>query len=181
MKAPHQHRANGFTLVETMVACAIGTVVLGGICSTYIIATRGFMAISNYRELHTDGRLAIDVLGRDLRAVSQVTSCNPSNIVVIIPTAFSSSGNVISNKTLTYSLLGGALFRADSETAKTSRLVTNLYNQNLFTLYDKLGSNTTVTSVAKGIQIELKFRKNIVSQIQSEDFLSARLDMRNVP
>ena len=173
-------RLAGFSLAETLVACAICTIVLAGVYSTYIIATRGFAAISNYRELHTDGRMAIDLIGRDLRAASQVTSFTPSNVVVVVPVTFSSSGGVTSSKTVTYALQGGGLFRTDSA-GGTKRIVTNLYNQNLFTLYDKLGSNTTVTSVAKGIQVELKFRKSVVSQIQSEDFLSARLDMRNVP
>lgn len=163
------------------MSCVISSVVLAGIYSTYLMSTRGFAAIANYRELHSQGRHVIDVLGRDLRAASQVSSFSSSNLVIVVPIAFNASGGVISNKTVTYTLVGGALFRTDSATGSTKRMVTNLYNQVLFKLYDKLGSNTTVTAVAKGIQLELKFRKSVVSQIQSEDFLSARLDMRNVP
>ena len=48
-------------------------------------------------------------------------------------------------------------------------------------LRSHIGTNTTLTSVAKSIAIEIKLRKYTISQIQSEDFIAARLDMRNKP
>jgi hypothetical protein len=48
-------------------------------------------------------------------------------------------------------------------------------------LYDKLGSNTVVLSNAKGVQVDIRLRKYVINQVQSEDYLSARLDMRNTP
>jgi hypothetical protein len=59
-------------------------------------------------------------------------------------------------------------------------LATNIC-QLTFSLYDKLGNGTAVPSSAKGVQVDIKLRKYVLSIIQSEDFLSARYDMRNVP
>jgi len=99
---------------------------------------------------------------------------------VVIPTAFSSTGSVVSNKTVSYTLNNGEMWRTDYGTGESRPLAHNIY-QLTFSLYDRLGSSTTVLSTAKGVQIQIRLRKSVMSQIQSEDYLSARLDMRNVP
>jgi hypothetical protein len=166
--------------VEVLIAGTIGTVIMGAVITTYLVSVRGFTAISNYSEIHADGRRAVDIFSRDMRTLYQITSYGPSNLVCRLPTGFSSSGAVTSYKTITYSINKGALYRSDSSTGKTSMLATNIYQLN-FKLYDRIGSNTTVIGTAKGIQLDIKLRKRVVSQIQSEDYLSARLDMRNKP
>lgn len=170
----------GFTLAEMLMATAISAIVLGGITTTYLMSIKGFVAMSNYAQIHADGRIAVDRFARDIRAVYSITSCSSSNLVVVVPTAFSSSGGVLSNKTVTYSVSAGALYRADSATGSKDMLATNIY-QLTFSLYDKVGNATAVLSTAKGVQLDIKLRKYTMSQAQSEDFLSARLDMRNKP
>jgi hypothetical protein len=131
-------------------------------------------------EIHADGRHAIDYFARDVRAVSAIQSFSSSSVVFTIPTAFSAAGAATSTKTVTYTLSGGKMYRTDSSTGKTKELAANIKALNL-ALYDKVGNPTTILSVAKGIQIELELEKQVISQVQSEDYLSARLDMRNKP
>jgi prepilin-type N-terminal cleavage/methylation domain-containing protein len=178
MKPRCQHQA-GFTLSEVLVAAALGGLVMAGITTTYIMSVKGFRAISNYAEIHAAGRAAIDRFSRDMRAVHSIVSFSPSNLVVTVPTDFTASGGVSSSKTITYAVQQGALYRTDS-TSGTRLLATNIHALT-FSLYDKVGSNTTVLSTAKGIQLDLRLRKRVLSQIQSEDYLSARFDMRNKP
>lgn len=168
------------TLAETLIASAIGAFILTGVMTTYIMSVKGFTAISNYQQIHGDGRLAVTYFARDMRGVSSISSfANPSNITVVIPTAFNSSGTVISNKTVSYTTSGGTFSRYDSSTGKTDMLAANI-NGLTFTLYDNAGNSNGVTvSNAKGIQLDIKLRKTVMSQVQSEDFLSARYDMRN--
>ncbi|HXI83086.1 MAG TPA: hypothetical protein VNL17_03235 [Verrucomicrobiae bacterium] len=168
------------TLAETLVASTIGALVLVGVMTTYIMSVKGFTAMSNYRQIHGDGRLAVTYFARDMRGVSSISSfANSSNITVIIPTAFNSSGAAISNKTVSYTMSGGVLSRYDSSTGFTDKLAANI-NGLMFTLYDNLGSSNGVTvNTAKGIQLDIKLRKTVMSQVQSEDYLSARYDMRN--
>jgi len=171
----------GFTTAELMVGAAIGSLVLAGIVSSYLFALKGFRAISHYVEIHRDGRRAVDRFSQDMRAVSGVNSFSATNLVVRIPTAFNpTTGTVISNKTVTYAMSGGALRRTDSSTGKMTVLATNIY-QMTFHVYDKFGSNTTVLSNAKGVQVNIRLRKYVIGTVQSEDYLSARLDMRNIP
>ncbi len=173
--------AAGFTFVEVMIALAIGTVVLAGVLTTYVTAIKGFAASSNYWEIHRGGRKSVDILARDMRSVSSIASYpNSSNIAVNIPTAFDSAGKIASTKIVTYSVTNGVLYRNDSSTGLTDSLATNIVTLT-FTLYDRVGKTTTRTNTMKGIQVDIKLRKYVMSQIQSEDFLSARWDMRNMP
>ena len=168
------------TLAETLVASAIGAFILVGVMTTYIISIKSFTAFANYREIHAGGRKAVNYFAKDMRGVSGITLFpNSSNITVTVPMTFDSSGGVTSNKIVSYSTSRGALYRYDSSTGNTDLLASNI-NQLTFTLFDLLGNSNSVTvSNAKGVQLDIKLRKTVMSQIQSEDFLTARYDMRN--
>jgi len=181
--------AAGFTLIEALLGLAIGSMLLAAILSTYIYCSKAYQAVSNYRQIHAYGRRAVDWFARDVRGVSSITTLstnsNTSTLVIVIPTAFSSSGTVTASKTVTYTCYGcnntigsGYLYRSDTHTSNTTMLATNICNLTI-SLYDHVGSNTTLLSIAKGIQIDIKLRRRVISTIQSEDYLSARLDMRN--
>lgn len=172
--------SRGMTLAETLVGTAVGALILAGVVTTYIISVRGFSAVSNYNQIHGDGRIAVTYFAKDIRAVSSIASfSNPSNITVTIPTAFNASGVATNTATVTYSTSAGALYRYDSRTGKTDMLATNI-SQLTFTLFDTANSTNGVTlSTAKGIQADIKLRKTIGSRAQTEDYLSARYDMRN--
>jgi Tfp pilus assembly protein PilW len=171
----------GFTLVEAAMGAAIGSIIMAGVLSTYIMTAREFRAISNYWEIHVDGRYAIDRFAADMRQVSDVTSFATNGpLAVTIPTGFNSSGVITSSVTVTYTYTSGALKRTLSSTGSTSVLATNVYNLR-FALYDRVGSNTTVVANSKGISCEIFLRKYTAGQKQTEDYLSARLDMRNKP
>ena len=164
-----------------LVGTAIGTFVMAGVMTTYIMSVRAFCAIGNYWDIHTDGRYAVDVFAGDMRGVYAVTSFATNGpVAVAIPINFDSYGNVTSNKTVTYSYANSCLKRIDSSDGSSKMIATNIYNIK-FSLYDKIGNVTTVTNSCKAIQLELFLRKYTAGRAQSEDYLSARLDMRNVP
>lgn len=170
----------GYTIVELMVAGSVGAFILAGVLSTYVYAVKGFRAIGNYVEIHQGGRRAVDQFSQDVRGVSGITAFSSTNLIMTIPTAFNNTGGAISNKTVSYYLKSGTLFRTDTSTGITNDLCPNIY-QLTFTLYDRIGSNTSLRTIAKGIQVDIQLRKYVMSQIESEDYLSARLDMRNTP
>lgn len=162
-----------------MVGVTIGSMILAALLTTYIMSTRAYLALGNYWQIHSEGRIAIDRFAADMRQVSAVTSFNSnSTLVVTIPTSFSSGGAILTSKTVTYAYSGGALNRTDSSTSKTSQLATNIYSLT-FRLYDKVGTNTTVLANAKAVAAELFLRMYTANQAQTEDYLSARLVMRN--
>ena len=171
-----------FTLSEVMIASAIGTLMLVGIMTTYVLSVRAYQGINNYAQIHGDGRKAIDRFALDMRSVSSVQSMNNSmsnaTLVVTVPTNF--VGSVPLNTTVTYTWSGGAFYRTDSSTGRTSLLATNVYSA-AFSLYDKNLSSTNVVAQARCAQVDIKLRKYVANMPQTEDYLSARLAMRNTP
>ena len=164
------------------MGAAIGSIIMAGVLTTYIITAREFRAISNYWEIHIDGRSAIDQLGLDVRAAGDVSSYATNGpLALIIPTGFNPDGSWTSTKTVTYTYSSslGTLKRTDS-TVGTTTLATNIYNLS-FKMYDRVGNPTTVRANSKGIVAEIFLRKYTGGQKQTEDYLSARVNMRNKP
>lgn len=177
---PRRDGRSGFTLTETMVALTIGAFIMAAVMTTYIMSIRSFQSLANYWEIHAAGRRAVDRFSSDIRAVSSITSLTTSNIVCVVPTAFNSQGVATTSKTVGYYLSGGTFYRTDSTVTGAKKLASNIYLIT-FKLYDKLGNVTTSKDIAKSIQLDIKLRKYAANQIQSEDYLSARLVMRNKP
>jgi Tfp pilus assembly protein PilW len=162
-----------------MMSVTLGALLLAGSVGTYLQCLKAFTAAGNYTQIHGDGRSAVNWFAKDMRAASQITSFNGSNVTITIPTAFSASGVILSNKTVSYTYDGSnILYRTDSSTGKTAPLAYNIY-QLTYTLFNHVGSNTTLVSAAKGIQLDIKLRKTMMNQTETEDYLSARFDMRN--
>jgi prepilin-type N-terminal cleavage/methylation domain-containing protein len=176
----HRRGQAGFTLVEALMGMTIGSIIMAGVLSTYIMTGREFRALSNYWEIHADGRNAIDRFAIDMRAVYGIASFSTNGSIVVKMPYFAGNGTITNTSNITYTYANSMLKRTDGNSGKTSVLATNIYNLK-FSLYDRVGNTTTVLSSAKGISIELFLRKFTAGQKQTEDYLSARINMRNVP
>ena len=165
-----------------MMGAAIGALIMAGVLSTYVMTAREFRALSNYCEIHIEGRHAVDHFALDMRSAGNISSFATNGpVVVVIPTGFNTDGSWTGSKNVTYRYYStGYLKRTDSATGESSVLATNIYNLR-FSLFDRVGNPTTTISESKGIQLEIFLRKYTAGQKQTEDYLSARLDMRNKP
>jgi len=169
----------GFTITETLVAVAILLILVTGIMSTYVFSIWGFQSITNYAQLHMDGRTAINQFLKDMRGVTNVVAfANTGPLVVTIATNFVNGTPLTTTATYTFSSGGHTFSRSD--TTGTTLLATNV-NRATFTLYDRSGSNTMVISAAKSVQLDLLMSNGVVNLRQTEDYLSARTVMRNTP
>lgn len=71
----------GFTLVEAMIATALGTLVMAVVAALSIYSARTFNAMSNYVDLDVHSRNALDVIGREVRNSTAVVDCR-TNVAV---------------------------------------------------------------------------------------------------
>src|SRR5436190_13650683 len=63
----------GMTLIELLLAAAVGLVVLGGGLAASVYGTRSFSIIGNYSDMDAKSRQAIDLLNQTLHPASAVT------------------------------------------------------------------------------------------------------------
>lgn len=75
-------RRRGVTLLETLVATAIGSFVGGSIITTGVTLTDTMVAIGNYCDLNRASRTTLDTMSADLRNTASVTQVNSSSVTV---------------------------------------------------------------------------------------------------
>ena len=72
----------GMTLVELMVACGVGTLVLASVAMIFASSSRSFVAIGNYIEMDRSSRSALDKMTRDIRNARDLISFSSTQIVL---------------------------------------------------------------------------------------------------
>ena len=65
-----------------MVGIALGIMLLAGVTSMYLFSLKSFTAMSNYSELNARNRYASDMMTRDIRGATGVTSANSEQLVL---------------------------------------------------------------------------------------------------
>ena len=193
----------GFTLVEVLLATAVAAIILGAILTTYVFSVRAFKSISTYSNLHSKQRRAIEMFVRDVRAAYDIDTFNASTktIAFNIPLTFNAAGNVLTDKTITYTFTNRALYRWDSTVANATMVATNIVTLNL-TLFNHDGDNVTLdtgkgwyiatnddtgaTMVVsnspyadtKGVQMNFVVDGSVVKGRSNENYSTAIINMR---
>ena len=66
-------RVSGMTLTEVMVSVGLGSMILAMAGSLWLFGSRSFAAMSNYTDLDTKSRNALDLMSREIRQATRVT------------------------------------------------------------------------------------------------------------
>jgi prepilin-type N-terminal cleavage/methylation domain-containing protein len=175
-----QFRA-GFTLVEMMVAMAAGMIILGAVTLTTITLSHSLAAISNYYQLDAASRNTLDIMSRDVRNASDVTSFSPTNFAMTgansqgIPYTFAYDWDgsnlwrtfTITNATYTYLMLSNCNYIDFSNFTRVP------YSN--FTFYAVSGTNDT-----KLISVSWKCSRSILgAKLNTESVQTAKIVIRN--
>ncbi len=74
-------RSRGLTILETLIAVGIGTVLVAGAMSLSLYGARSLLAIGNFADMSADSRQALDLLSRELRQASAVIDLQTNSTV----------------------------------------------------------------------------------------------------
>jgi type II secretory pathway pseudopilin PulG len=77
--------ARAFTLVEVMVAAGIGSFILTGVVSTFLMIGRTGANTANYFDLESNARQGLEAFGREVRNASNVTAFTGTSVTLTIP------------------------------------------------------------------------------------------------
>ena len=175
MNIPHSKRKQGFTLVEMMVALAVGTVIMVLVLYSFSSLSASMKATEYYRDMHRDVRHAMDIMRRDITGGTGVSQCTASSRLTFTTTAASAGTGSV---TVVYNLAdNNELSRTVSGSNTNQTLLAAGVEKVKFTLYDAAGTVTTVPANAYFVEVEVDVKTQGVRNTY-EDTLQTRARMR---
>ena len=176
-------KASGYTLVEVLLAMALGTVVLTATMSSFLMLGRSGLNIGNYNDMESQARVSLERFGQDVRQASGITWTSSSEIALTFPAAKTPN-------TVIYRRSGDTLVREVRSPANAvleqRNLVTGV-TQLVFTGYavDGTAIAEAATPLEKNLQtkqLELSLRaarSSATVATATNTLLSARFILRN--
>ena len=184
-------RANsGISLVEVMIAMAVGSLVLAAVSSLTMYAAKATTAMVNYTDLDTKSRYALDVISREIREANAVLSFQTN-----LPVKTLTITNASQNAMITFTYDSNARTVVMSKTGQAS--ITNLTecDQLSFGLYQRTpwltGTNVLFfpatnsagaidLSLCKLVSLSWKCSRQIMAQkVNTESVQAAQIVLRS--
>lgn len=145
----------GFTLVEVMIAASIGTMVLAGVMSTFLMLGRSGANVANYSVMESQSRRALEEFSQDLRMASNVTWTSTTSITLTVPNNYTPTLGLV---TYSYDSTAKTFGRspADPSSASgTSRVLIRNVVSFAYSRFDRINNPSTVDTTTKRIQLSM--------------------------
>ena len=111
---PLQCRSRGFTLIETLVASAIGAIAMTAVMAVTFYTGRSVASLADSVALNNDSRSVIDRVSQRIRQAEEVTAYSTNSITVMV-----------SSNALTYSWVPAESKLYEIENSVTNTLLEN--------------------------------------------------------
>lgn len=163
------YKEAGFTLIEMLVAIAIGMIVIASVAGTFSAQTRQNKAEEEISQLHQNVRGAMDLIGHDLMQAGyktpggSVTGVTYSSTQLLLQADIDGNGSVDTGS----SSLEYIVYAYDSSTNQitrklgssgTAQLVADNITQFDFAYKDAAGANTTTSASIRKVIVTITGR-----------------------
>jgi len=174
---------SGFKLFEMMIGIAVGALVIAVVMTLYLFGLRSFGAISNYAEMDSKSRLAVDFMLREIREASLVIGFQTNGTTRWLKVA--STNAPASTNTFAWDSTTGHFTWA--KTGQPTRTLLTGCDDWKFTCYLR-APNTNGTFVPTTLGPKTKLismswtcsRTNIIRKINTESVVTAEVVLRNL-
>ena len=174
------HR-RGFTLVEVLIGATLGTMVLVGVLSSFLMLGRSGANAANYSMMEAESRRALEELSQDLRMTKDVIWNSDQSITLQVPDNYTSTANKV---TYAYDSTSKILYRMGGTSSSTEPKTTLVRDVSscTFARFNRLNVVATTNSAIKRIQLTLVVRKKSQTVAAATNtILSASYILRNKP
>jgi prepilin-type N-terminal cleavage/methylation domain-containing protein len=172
-----RRRRAGVSLVEILVAIAIGSIVTLGLGAFSLFTGRGFAGLMNYAELENQSRTALDKMSKEIRQTARLTDYTSNKLVFLDYDA----------KTLTFEYKPSSRALTRAKDGLTDNLLTECDTLN-FAIFQRNTTNGTYdqypTSVqasnTKVVQVSWTCSRTITgTKVNTETVQSTKIVIRN--
>lgn len=172
------------TLIETMIALALGGLVLAGVANTSVFTARSFLGLADYTTLNAKGRNALGRITKDIRQADFVSSYTTNSLV--FQTTDPATGSA-STLTYTYDPTAQTLTRTLNGQSQILLKDCNYFHFDLYQRNPSLTDggdlvaliSTDQPSLVKAVDLTWTCSLSILGSLRnSEDVQSARIVIR---
>jgi prepilin-type N-terminal cleavage/methylation domain-containing protein len=187
-KVPDGRVGRGFTLAELMVAATLGAIVLTGVIATNLELLRSGVRVTQYSEMSTQVRRALQQLEGDVKSAITITWNGASDITLTLP----AQNGTTSQVTYAWTSATESFFRVPG--ASSAVTVGRLYLVRgiplladgsaglTFARFDRDGAVATTDVATKRLQVSLNVVRSQSSLASTTDTaVSAIFVLRNKP
>ena len=154
---PNIRRFRGFTLIELVIVIIILSIVAVGATSLLTQGFNAYFAVQNIMDPQLQGRMALEIMTRDLRAIR-------SPLDISNATANSITFVDEDNRNIYYQFSNGQLQRKISDSGSYQTLASNVQSIAI-NYYDATGATATQNTLIRYIVITLTINDNNVSLV----------------
>ena len=171
--------SRGFTLVEVMVASTLGTLVLAGILTTFLMLGRSGANVANYSMMEAESRRGLEELSQDLRMAKEITWNAAESVTLTVPDNYTATGNRV---TYAFDRTSKEFYRMPGTASDTNpkTVLVRSAASCTFARFDRQNNATTNPSSIKRLQLTLVVRrKSQTVAAASNTIFSASYILRN--
>jgi hypothetical protein len=181
--------ASGMTLVETLVAVGLSSLILAAACVMYIFVLRSFMMAGNYTDMDARSRYTVDAMLKEIRQCTLVTAFQSTST-----NSFLSLTNITAGTGVTYSWNSDSRNLVRDKTGEDSRVYLTECDSWLFQLYQRTphtggvyvffpatnSFGTNDASIAKIINMSWRCSRQVIGRkMNTENVQTAQVVIRN--
>ena len=169
----------GFTLVELLVAIAVGSIALMAVMSLGLYSARSFAALTNYVDLDNLSRNALDHMTREIRQADRVVSGSDETTLRLWVTPFGGGGREV---TYHYDRLTGEVTRTEGSDVRV--MLRECFNFSFNYYQRKAGTDweaepATTVDTCKQVRIFWECSRSILGKrANTESVQSAKVVIR---
>ncbi len=141
-----RNNIQGFTLIELIVVIVLTSLIAGVVSAIIAQGAQSYLTAKNVLDADWQGRLAIERMARDIRAIASPLSITTATATQLTFTDFSGTS-------VSYSLSGTNLMR-------NSQILADGISSLTFSYFDKNGASTATISLIRYITITINITKN---------------------
>lgn len=172
-------RFRAFTLVEVMIGATLGTIVLAGVLSTFLMLGRSGANIANYSMMETQSRRALEELSQDIRMAKSVTRNTAESITLVVSDNYTGTGNQVTyafdSSTKNFYRMPGPASATNPKTTLVQSVATCTFD-----CFNRLNGTAATNASIKRIQLTLVVRRTSQTVASaSNTILSASYILRN--
>lgn len=179
-------RTGGFTLAEIMIGSTIGSFVLVGVLSTFLMLGRSGANIVAYTTMDTQTRKALEDFAQDVRMASGIVWNSSTSITLTVPDNYTTSSNQVTYAwdNTTGSATYHYFYRMPGTPSTTPAPTRTTYVANVtsftFYRYDRLNVAATTDASTKRLQLNMTISTlNRTVVTATDTTLSASFILRN--